>query len=61
MSANTQGYYEDRSRKARELAAAAVDPKIAAIHMEMAERYDRLASASARAPTGKPPLRIVRR
>ena len=44
MSINTQEYYVYHSRKARELAAAAVEPKMAAIHMEMAERYDLLAS-----------------
>ena len=44
MSVNTQGYYELRARKARELAEAAIDPKIAAIHSEMADRYDVLAT-----------------
>ena len=44
MSDNTKDYYEERSRKAREMSAAAADPKIAAIHMEMAMRYDLLAS-----------------
>ena len=43
MSDNTKEYYEERSRKAWELSAAAVDPKIAAIHMEMAMRYELLA------------------
>jgi hypothetical protein len=42
MSGNTQEYYEIRSRKEWELAAAALDPKIAAIHVEMAEYYDAL-------------------
>lgn len=44
MSGNTKEYYERRCAKERELAAAAVDPKIAAIHMELAERYEILAS-----------------
>ena len=43
MSANTQDYYQNRARKARDLAAVATDPKIAAIHLEMAERYELLA------------------
>lgn len=55
MSANTQGYYEHRARQARAFAAAATDPKIAAIHSEMADRYDALA-AEVRAPAR---LRIV--
>ena len=42
MSDNTHAYYEYRAEKARILAAAATDPKIAAIHQEMAERYELL-------------------
>lgn len=55
MSINTQGYYELRARRARELADAAIDPKIAAIHLEMAERYDVLAAGERLRPT----LRVV--
>lgn len=55
MSINTQGYYECRACKARELAAAATDPKIAAIHAEMAARYDALAAETKPRPT----LRLV--
>ena len=40
MSDNTRAYYEYRAEKSRILAAAAIDPKIAAIHQEMAERYE---------------------
>ncbi len=47
MSANTQAYYEYRAEKARILAAAAIDPQIATIHLEMAERYDLLAKSGA--------------
>ena len=32
-------YYERRAATEREMAAAAGDPRIAAIHMELAERY----------------------
>ena len=42
MSAN-QAYYEYRAEKARILAAAATDPEIAAIHLDMAVRYELLA------------------
>ncbi len=59
MSDYDQAYYQERGEKARELAAAAVDPKIAAIHLEMAERYDLLASSKAEAPTGQATLRIA--
>lgn len=59
MSDYDRDYYEQRSAKSRELAAKAVDPKIAAIHLEMAERYDLLASSKAEAPTGHATLRIV--
>lgn len=46
MSGNTKAYYEFRAEKERALAAAAVSPKIAAIHLEMAERYDLLAGGA---------------
>ena len=59
MSEYDQSYYQARAAKARELAAAAVDPKIAAIHLEMAERYDLLAASEAEAPTGQATLRVV--
>ena len=55
MSVNTQGYYELRARRARELADAAIDPKIAAIHSEMAERCDVLAAGE----RVRPALRVV--
>jgi hypothetical protein len=55
MSINTQGYYELRARRERELAEAAADAKIAAIHSEMAERYDVLAAGARPRPT----LRVV--
>ena len=61
MSVNTKGYYEYRSRQARDMGAAAVDPTIAAIHMEMAKRYELLASSTPQVPTSKPKLRIVTR
>lgn len=44
MSDYDPDYYGQRAAKSRELAAAAVDPKIAAIHLKMAERYDLPAS-----------------
>ena len=59
MSDYNRGYYEGRAAKARDLAAAAVDPKISAIHLEMAERYDSLASSEADVPAGRPTLRMV--
>lgn len=51
MSINAPSYYRLRARQARELAAAAADPKIAAIHAEMAEQYDTLAAATTPGPT----------
>lgn len=54
MSINAR-YYEFRARKARELAAAASDPKVAAIHSEMADRYDALAIEK----KPRPSLRLV--
>ena len=53
-------YYEQRAATEREMAAAAADPRIAAIHMELAERYDLLAASNARAPTGPPQLQVVK-
>jgi hypothetical protein len=55
MSVNSQAYYEYRARKARELATAATNPKVAAIHCEMADRYDALAAP----PPPRPILRVV--
>ncbi|MBA3511378.1 hypothetical protein [Sphingomonas sp.] len=37
-------YYEDRSAKARANAAGAASPRIAAIHLNLAAEYDRIAS-----------------
>ena len=59
MSDYDRDYYEQRAVRSRELAAAAVDAKIAAIHLEMAERYDLLALSKAEAPTGEATLRVV--
>lgn len=43
MSAeNDRTYYVKRERQARELAAAAQDPHIRAVHLNMAERYAKL-------------------
>ena len=55
MSVNKPGYYEYRSRHARQMAAAATDPKVAAIHLELAEQYDALARQGRPRPT----LRVV--
>ena len=59
MSEHDQAYYEDRAVKARELAAEANDPKIAAIHLEMATSYDRLAVLMANPPGPRTMLRVV--
>ena len=40
---NSREYYVGRSARERELARAAVNPEIAGIHSELADRYDRLA------------------
>ncbi|MFC4594324.1 hypothetical protein [Sphingobium tyrosinilyticum] len=40
-------YYLSREEKERALAAAALDPKIAAIHLDMAERYAAIIMQSA--------------
>ena len=39
---NSPAYYQSRERRERELAAAAVNPAIAEIHLEMARRYSEL-------------------
>lgn len=44
--ANTVSYYQKREERERDLAAAAVNPAIAAIHLDMAARYQRLASTA---------------
>lgn len=40
-------YYLQREQKERELASAATDAQIATIHIDMAERYARLAEEEA--------------
>ena len=59
MSDYDPSYYQARAAKAREMAAAAVDPRIATIHLEMAERYDLLASSGAETPARQATLRIA--
>lgn len=39
---NNREYYIDRAKIARQLAANAADPSISKIHLEMAERYERI-------------------
>ena len=57
MSAeNSREYYRSRSDRERELASAAINPDIADIHMELADRYDWLADHLVE---GLPPLRVV--
>lgn len=47
MSAeNDRAHYTKRERQARELAAAAQEPHIRAVHLYMAERYARLLKGS---------------
>ena len=43
MDQNTPEYYARREQQERELAAAALDPTIKAIHLDLAERYAALA------------------
>lgn len=46
MSASDREFYEERVHESRARAAAAADPKIAAIHMELATRYSLLSLAA---------------
>lgn len=45
MDQATTDYYAKREQQERELAASATDPSIAAIHLDMAERYAKLVHA----------------
>lgn len=45
--ANTTTYYRRREERERGLAAAALNPDIAAIHRELADRYQQLATPAA--------------
>ena len=65
MSDYSREYYEARSAQSRAMAAAATNPQIAAIHLDLAERYDQLAqskldSAAAAALVAKPEAAIWR-
>lgn len=42
MSSNDANYFRDRAAAERALAAAANHPVVAAVHGELAERYDAL-------------------
>lgn len=44
MVDNSAEYYRSREQKERNLAQAAFDPAIAAIHLDMAARYSKLIS-----------------
>lgn len=44
---NSTNYYRYRENHERETAAKAADPRIAAIHLELAERYSRLVGEAA--------------
>lgn len=46
---NDPEYYAARERQARELAAAATDPQIKRIHLDMAERYAKMKTGAAQA------------
>jgi len=46
VSSNDREFYEERVQESRARAAAAADPKIAAIHMELATRYSLLSIAA---------------
>lgn len=54
--ADSRAYFLSRSARERELAQAAIALKIARIHLEMAEEYDRLAESAA---NRSPELRLV--
>ncbi len=54
---NSREYFEARAANARTMASNAVDPQIAKIHKEMADRYDELA---AHAGLERPALRMAR-
>jgi hypothetical protein len=41
---NRKSYYTTRAQQSRELANRAISPPIAAIHLELAEKYDMLAA-----------------
>lgn len=47
---NSVEYYLSRERRERELAAAAANPTIAAVHLEMATRYADLIDQAVDAP-----------
>lgn len=53
---NSREYFESRAANARTMASKAIDPHIAKIHQEMADRYGQLA---AHANAAGPKLQIV--
>lgn len=59
MSEFDKSYYRGRGATERALAAAAVNPKVAAIHLDMAGRYDILAATGTAAATGPIKLQLV--
>lgn len=51
-------YYSRRALAERVLSGLTTDPKVAAIHLDLAKRYDALSSSDGQAPTQKPARRI---
>ena len=51
-------YYTRRALAERILSGLTTDPKVAAIHLDLANRYDALSSSDGEAPTEKPAQRI---
>ena len=51
---NDPEYHALRERQARALAAAAVEPQVRKVHLDMAERYARLLEQAGSAPPARP-------
>jgi hypothetical protein len=54
---NNQEYYLSRATTSRQLAERAIDPSIAAIHTDLATRYEMLAAESR--PNNTDPLAVI--
>lgn len=56
---NSADYYRGREEQERALAARAVDPGIAAIHADMADRYSELRGQAVTHPPTRSKLHLV--
>lgn len=54
MPFEDRDYYTERAAEERKLSASSIEPNVAKVHLELAEKYEGLARAAQAAPTLRP-------